>query len=146
MVPRRTRSFTSFTATNPRNSLVSASVSRMTSSAISGAGGGRRVEPRLALLVPRSVGLVHLPRRHALVLGPQHVLQQRARVAMKRLVQEALGVSGGGRRGAAPLRDDRGQRGVEVGGRAHTVDHALRAALPAGLVVRHPREPTVGSN
>src|SRR4030095_1000881 len=74
IAPRRTRSRTLFTARNPRNSLVRSSVSRMTSSAISGAR-ARRVEPGLALLVPRAVGLYHLPRRHAFVLRPPHLFQ-----------------------------------------------------------------------
>src|SRR2546425_6514936 len=132
IVPRRTRSLTSFTATNPRNSLVSASVSRMTSSAISGGRARRRVEPGLALLVPRAVGLAHFPRRHALVLRLQHLLEQRARVAVERLVEETLGVGGRSRRGAARLLDDGRERPVEVGARAHPVDETDRAPTSTG--------------
>src|SRR2546427_722065 len=124
IVPRCTRSLTSFTATKPRNSLVSPSVSRMTSSAISGGQAGGRIEARLPLLLPGAVGLVHLPRRHALALRPQHLLEQPARVAVERLVEQSLGVGGRGGRGAARLPDDGRERPVEVGARTHPVDEA----------------------
>src|SRR5947209_6896007 len=136
----RTRSFTSFTATSPRNSLVSASVSRMTSSAISGGRARRRVVPGLPLLVPRAVGLAHFPRRHALVLRRQHLLEQRARVAVERLVEETLGVGGRRRRGAARLLDDGRERLVEVGARAHPVDETDRARLGRAQVVVQKRQ------
>src|SRR2546426_3913238 len=96
IVPRCTRSLTSFTATKPRNSLVSPSVSRMTSSAISGGQAGGRIEAPLPLLLPSAVGLVHLPRPHALALRPQHLLEQPAPVPVGRLVAQSLCV---GRRG-----------------------------------------------
>src|SRR5438128_1183765 len=140
IVPRRTRSLTSFTATKPRNSLVSPSVSRMTSSAISGGQAGRRIEARLPLLLPRTVGLVHLPRRHALALRPQHLLDQPARVAVERLVEQSLGVGGRGRRGAARLPDDSRERPVEVGARTHPVDEADGARLGGAHVVVQERQ------
>src|SRR5207245_10137557 len=92
IVPRRTRKVTLFTATNPRNSLESPSVSRMRSSAISGPPVRRRIEPRLALLAPRPIGLVHLPRGAALGLRQQDFLEHRARIAVDRFGAQSLGV------------------------------------------------------
>src|SRR5215470_3300780 len=83
IVPRRTRSVTSFTATNPRNSLVSPSVSRIRSSAIARRPVGRRKEAGLALFAPRPIGFVHLPRVGALGLRAQDFLEDRARVAVE---------------------------------------------------------------
>src|SRR5213593_2961978 len=140
IVPRRTRSLTSFTATKPRNSLVSPSVSRMTSSAISGGQAGRRIEARLPLLLPRTVGLVHLPRRQALALRPQHLLEQPARVAVERLVEQPLGVGGRGGRGAARLADDGRERPVEVGARTHPVDETDSARLGGAHMVVQERQ------
>src|SRR4029453_8378159 len=140
MVPRRTRRLTCFTATNPRNSLVRPSVSRMTSSAISGGPARRRIESRLALLAPRAVGLVHLPRRDALVLRPQHLFEARPWVAMERFVEQTLGVRGRGGGRAAGLLDDRRQGPLEVGGRAHPVDEAHRARLGRADVIVEERQ------
>src|SRR6266849_1016036 len=140
IVPRRTHSLTSFTATNPRNSLVSPSVSRITSVAISGPRARRRIEARLPLFAPRAVGLVHLPRRGALALRPQYVLEDRARVAVERLVEQSLGVAGRGRRRAARLLDDGRERPVEVGRRAHPVDEADRARLGRAHVIGQKRQ------
>src|SRR5437867_11169674 len=126
IVPRRTRSATSLTATNPWNSLVRPSVSRMTSSAIAGRPARWRIEAGLALLAPRPVGLVHLPRPRALVLRPQHLLEARARVAVKRLVEQPLGVGGRGGGGGARLVDDRREAPVALAGRAPPGDGPLR--------------------
>src|SRR5438445_2098166 len=140
IVPRRTRSRTSFTATNPRNSFVSPSVSRMTSPAISGPRAGRRIEARLPLLVPGAVGLVHLPRRHALGLRVQHLLEERARVVVERLVKETLGVGDRDRRCATRLGDDGRERLVELGRRAHPVDESDRARLGRTHVIVQERQ------
>src|SRR5262245_64579237 len=106
----------------------------MTSSAISGAR-ARRVEPGLALLVPRAIGLFHLPRRHALVLRLQHVLELLARVPVERAVEQPLGMGVGGRRRGERLLDDARYRAVEVGARADADDETQgerrgRARLP----------------
>src|SRR5207249_6519948 len=129
IVPRRTCRFTPFTATNPWNSLVRPSVSRMTSSAISGRATRRRIEACLALLAPRPVSFVHLPRSHARVLRAQHLFEGRARIAMKRRVEQPLRVGGRGGRGGARLLDDRRERALEVGRGAHAVDEADRPRL-----------------
>src|SRR5437870_5616545 len=140
IVPRRTRKVTFFTATNPRNSLESPSVSRMRSSAISRPPVRRRIEPRLALLAPRPIGLVHLPRGDALGLRQQDFLEDRARIAVERFVEQSLGV---GRRGgprALRLCDDRSQRALEVARRAHPVDETDRARFRRAHVIVQERQ------
>src|SRR5687767_354345 len=89
MVPRRTRRFTSRTATKPRNSFVSPCVSRMRSA---GTSGRARVKHGLALVLPGAIGLAGLPRGHAVELGGHHLLDVGARVPVERLVEEALDV------------------------------------------------------
>src|SRR6266545_1269412 len=101
---------------------------------------GRRIEARLPPLLPGAVGLVHLPGRHALALRPQHVLEQPARIAVERLVEQPLGVSGRGGRGAARLPDDGRERPVEVGVRTHPVDEADGARLGGAHVVVQERQ------
>src|SRR5215467_16139314 len=113
IVPRRTRSATSLTATNPWNSLVRPSVSRMTSSATSGRPVLGLIVAGLALLAPRAVCLVHLPRPRALVLRPQHRLEARPRVEVERLVEQPFGVGGGGGRRATRLLEDQREGPVE---------------------------------
>src|SRR5207245_4492464 len=100
-----TGKLTFFTATKPRNSLASPSVSRMRSSAISGRPVRRRIEARVALLAPRPIGLVHLPRSPALGLRQQDFLEDRARIAVERFVEQSLGVGRRGGRCAPRLRD-----------------------------------------
>src|SRR5262249_31790133 len=134
IAPRRTRSRTPFTARKPRNSLVRSSVSRMTSSAISGAR-ARRKEAGLALLAPRAIGLLHLPRRLALVLRPQDVLELFARVAMERAVEQPLGVGVGGRRRGARLADDIRHRPLQIGARADAIDEAHGVRLGGAYVL-----------
>src|SRR5438094_8813667 len=139
IAPRRTRRFTFLTATNPRNSLVSPSVSRM-ASVIARRSSLARMEYGLALLLPRAVGLVDLPRRHAVVLRAHHLLDHGARVAVERGVEQPLGVRGGRRRRLAHLVDDVAQRRVHAIGRAHPVDEPDRARLVGGDVVVEERQ------
>src|SRR5947208_6309892 len=128
IAPRRTRRFTFLTATNPRNSLVSPSVSRM-ASVIARRSSLARMEHGLALLLPRAVGLVDLPRRHAVVLRAHHLLDHGARVAVERGVEQPLGVRGGRRRRLADLVDDVVQCRVHRPGRADPVDEPDGARL-----------------
>src|SRR5438046_9698047 len=139
MAPRRTRRFTFLTATNPRNSLVSPSVSRM-ASVIARRSSLARMEHGLALLLPRAVGLVDLPRGHAVVLRTHHLLDHGARVFVERGVEQPLGVRGGRRRRLADLVDDVAQRRVHAIGRAHPVDEPDRAPLVGADAVAEERQ------
>src|SRR2546428_4977668 len=134
MAPRRTRRFTFLTATNPRNSLVSPSVSRM-ASVIARRSSLARMEHGLALLLPRAVGLVDFPRRHAVVLRAHHLLDQGARVAVERGVEQPLGVRVGRLRRLADLLDDVTQRRLHAFLRAHPLDEPDLARLLGRAVV-----------
>src|SRR5688572_10165652 len=144
MVPRRTRSATFRTATKPRNSLVSPSVSRMKSVVTveerelgSGRGwpvrDGRRqrsattgVIDGLALLLPRPIRLVRLRGAHAVRLGPEDVLDAGAGVGVKRLVEQALDVTVGRGRLATQLVQHRVERRLDIARRAHARHQADR--------------------
>src|SRR4029078_7093780 len=76
----------------------------------------RRIEARLSLLAPRPVGLVHLPRRGAIRLGPEHVFENGSRILVERGLEQALGVGGRGGRRAARSLENRRERPVEVAG------------------------------
>ncbi len=153
MVPRCTRRLTSFTATKPRNSLVSSWVSRMVSAVISGRSytwrrrparsirhDGRRVEPRLATLDPRAVGHRHLVGAHALVLRPHDVLDQVPGIGVERGVEEPLGVGGGRPGRVAGLVDHAGEDGVDRVGRGDPVHEAHGPGLRGRDVVVQERQ------
>src|SRR5215510_832614 len=97
IVPRRTSRLTSWTATKPRNSLVSPSVRRMTSALA-------RVVIRFALFAPGAVGFRGLPGGHAGVLGTDELLDHRAGIVVEGLVEQPLGVGVGRRRRRPQLR------------------------------------------
>src|SRR5438270_12620846 len=130
IVPRRTRRSTFLTATKPRNSLVRPSVSRMTLTVKEREAGScrgwavrgayrLRVEHRLPLLLPCAVGLARFPRAHAVVLRAHYVLDERARVFVKRRLHQPLDVTVRRRRLVAEPLEQLGQRRVDVAGRAH---------------------------
>src|SRR5437667_5690074 len=95
MLPRRTRRLTSLTATKPRNSLVSPSVSRMSSAAMAGT-------------------MIGDAARQSKASGPDE-----ARAGVRRRVRRALLVDAGGLQGERVGRPRHGQHGHVVAPQAH---------------------------